>query len=438
MERLEVYILKQLAGELHKEDGVLCFRYDSSYSGPALSIALPQSSEVYKGKKVHAWFDNLLPDRMDVRAGMAHLANTKNTVFDLLAFYGLDLPGAVQVVGDDTKARFSERVSGYEELTEHDVGLRLNAVLESEQKSTVQAWATAKEHWSLGGNQGKIALRSFGDKWYSCTGEAASNIVIKPGVAHLVSQALDECVTMRLVEKCGLPCARTYMHSFEGLSALVVERYDRITDSEGAVHRLHQEDFCQVLSVVPDKKYAEDGGPGAPIIMGVLSRAADESQQRFFDALVFNYLTMSTDAHAKNYSVVHLSNSQFVLAPLYDVASLAPYMDPGRLARKPYRLAMSIGGENRVGHLRKTSLQRFARISRLDEKWMFDRAYELVARVLEELPRVFEDPDLAQMEGVDELASRFIPRIRKLCQATEKNLSRTGTNYYIPNIAKAK
>ena len=438
MGQLDVYILRQHAGVLSLDNGALCFRYAPSYSGPALSYALPRATELHCGKKVQAWFDNVLPDPPSVRAGMARAAGVKNTLFGLLGYYGLDLPGAVQVVGSETEAQYGSRSAEYIEISEREVGARLTAMLEADGKDAAQSWAAKNEHWSLGGNQGKIALRLFDGAWHSCTGDAATNVIVKPGVALLAAQALDECATMRLAKMCGLPCAHAYMRPFDGVDALVVERYDRITEPDGTVLRIHQEDCCQALSVAPGKKYTEDGGPGAPVIMGLLSHAADESRQRFYDALIFNYLTASTDAHAKNYSILHTDANRFLLAPLYDMASLAPYMDAERLAHKPYRLAMSIGGENRVGHLRKTSIERFASATGMDESWLFDRAYELAARVKKELPRVFEGEDLARIEHADELASRFIPRIRKLCETTERNLSRTGANYYVPNIAKAK
>ena len=39
---------------------------------------------------------------------------------------------------------------------------------------------------------------------------------------------------------------------FDGEPALIVTRYDRIVQPDGAVMRLHQEDLCQALGVMPD------------------------------------------------------------------------------------------------------------------------------------------------------------------------------------------
>lgn len=434
MEDLRVYVLQNLAGTLSASGSSLSFSYHPDYIGPDLSLALPFAQGIYSNRKVRAWFDNLLPDRAEVLAGMAQATGGGRSTYHLLAYYGLDLPGAVQVVSSVTRDMFRTRASTYTELSPAQIADRLAAIVEAENESLARPWTTRNEHWSLGGNQGKIALREHGGRWYSCEGDAPSNTIVKPGVSYLAAQALDECITMRLAERCGLPCAKVRMASFAGVDAIVIERYDRITQKNGAVLRIHQEDLCQALSYQPEKKYAEDGGPSSPQVLALLANASDDSQTRFVDALLFNHLTASTDGHAKNYSILHPAKGSYRLAPLYDVASLAPYMTSER--RQPYHLAMGIGGETRVGHLRKTSLQRFARISGIDEAWLFDRAHDLGTRIQEQLPLVLEEPDLAGMEQLDELASRMVPRINALCRTTLRNLSRTGKNYVPANIAK--
>lgn len=99
----------------------------------------------------------------------------------------------------------------------------------------------------------------------------------------------------------------------------------------------------------PDKKYQSDGGPGPGRIarlFSLLPNAEDRAhnRERFFDALVFNYAMLGTDAHAKNYSLM-LDGDSARLAPLYDLGSHAPYPTRGGV---PMRLAMSIGGEYRA------------------------------------------------------------------------------------------
>lgn len=62
--------------------------------------------------------------------------------------------------------------------------------------------------------------------------------------------------------------AKIDLRSLDGLPAsepsksfVEIERYDRVTDEEGNIFRLHQEDFCQALSYGYNQKYQSDGGP---------------------------------------------------------------------------------------------------------------------------------------------------------------------------------
>jgi serine/threonine-protein kinase HipA len=89
---------------------------------------------------------------------------------------------------------------------------------------------------------------------------------------------------------------------------------------------------------------AVEGGPGLAEITELLRRHSNrpyEDIETFVDALVFNWLIGGTDAHAKNYSLLHGSQGKARLAPLYDLASALPY-DHLDERKREYRL-MSIG-----------------------------------------------------------------------------------------------
>lgn len=66
---------------------------------------------------------------------------------------------------------------------------------------------------------------------------------------------------MKTARRVGIPTANVSYYTFEDEAALVVERYDRMVNSSGNIERLHQEDFCQALGVLPSQKYTADGGP---------------------------------------------------------------------------------------------------------------------------------------------------------------------------------
>ena len=138
----------------------------------------------------------------------------------------------------------------------------------------------------------------------------------------------------------GLPTAATDYVDFAGTRAVVSRRWDRYVASDGSVVRLHQEDLCQALAVYPAQKYQADGGPSPGDVITLLrSLRLDDVVWLFARALGINFLLGGTDAHAKNYAILHPDDAPPLLAPLYDIASIYPY-SPGRSQR---RLAMKIG-----------------------------------------------------------------------------------------------
>lgn len=429
---LEVFVAGKHAGELRMSpQGALSFIYDSSYDGPDLSVALPFSSVPHSGKTVYAWFDNLLPDDPQVRLGMAAEAKSSTGLFPLLQHFGLDLPGAVQAVAPDNLASLYQREEGYVQLTRSQVAERLARIAAAEDEHRARAWAQSDEHWSLGGMQTKLALREWDGRWHECLGASASNVIVKPGAWGLHQQALVECVTMDLARRCGLPSASVKIESFDGMPALVAQRYDRFTSPDtGAITRIHQEDFCQATGTVSTCKYAADGGPSALDLMEILNAAEGNSRGRFVDALLFNYLTASTDAHAKNYSILHPEGRRFLLAPLYDLASAAPYLKKG----KTYHLAMSVGGENRLGWLRKSTLSRFAQANDLELPALTTRIDELAEAIKQNLETSLNA--YSQCEGIDELAETLIPRLTALCTATQRNISCESAHFKPVDITR--
>ena len=126
-----------------------------------------------------------------------------------------------------------------------------------------------------------------------------------------------------------IKAARSKIHSIRDRRFLLVERYDRTNDGSGRIHRLHQEDFCQALGVVPEMKYQSEGGPGLAHCFELVRRATRPSAPqvlRLLDYVVFNTLIGNHDAHAKNFSLLYPGRAP-VLAPLYDALSTAVYPD---------------------------------------------------------------------------------------------------------------
>jgi serine/threonine-protein kinase HipA len=172
--------------------------------------------------------------------------------------------------------------------------------------------------------------------------------------------------------------------------AIVIERYDRVTQDDDHIARVHQEDVCQALGVMPTSKYQSEGGPRPADITKLLREHSSRAQEdigTFVDALVFNWLIGGTDAHAKNYSLLHGSGGQLRLAPLYDIASALPY---DQLDEKKLKLAMRIGREYLLSNIGLRQWQQVEGELRLQAGSLVRRARRLTQAMMRELPAVFE------------------------------------------------
>lgn len=411
---LVVAIQQEIAGTVRQhENGTLSFAYLPAYQGTPLSLSMPLSNQEYGDKIVRPYLFGLIPDNYYLRRALGReFGVSADNPFALLAHIGMDCPGAVQFFPSDSSTQALGRPARYEPITEQTVGHRLRSIAGNEQA----AWQSPEEHWSLGGQQSKIALANFNGQWFSCEGSAATTHIIKPGISTLAHQALNEHLCLRLATLCGIPAAQSSFQMLDGTGAVVVRRYDRIIADTQQVIRIHQEDFCQALGVLPDHKYANEGGPSARSIADLLNRQSNSERNvpLFAAELFFNYLIGAPDAHGKNYSVILTRSDGPLLAPLYDTASGLAYEPP----RGGWRLAMGIGGENHVGKLRRSRIQRFAEAAALQEEIALNLYANVAQSILDHLDDIVGEAK--ELPGGIELTQRLAPEIRRLC---EKSLS---------------
>jgi len=242
----------------------------------------------------------------------------------------------------------------------------------------------------LAGWQPKIALRLKPDgSWAVAEQDAASTHIVKPGVTGLRLEALTEHVTMAAAALCGLPAAVSSYADFEGQAAIIVERYDRMTHADGTVSRIHQEDFCQALSITPTRKYEFQGGPGAAamftLLRGLHIPSAEEMFARY---LAFSYVCGASDSHAKNFSILIQPDSSFALAPLYDCATILYYRP--RDGRHPHAFALSVGGERVLGQVTDRHWATLATTAHIDPDMMIGFVHDYAQIVPDAFHDVFD------------------------------------------------
>ena len=197
-----------------------------------------------------------------------------------------------------------------------------------------------------------------------------------------------------------------------GQPYLLVERYDRHTGADCHVRRLHQEDFCQALGLLPHRKYAADGGPAAGHCFELVRRACSRPAVevlKLLDAFIVQALIGNADAHGKNYSLLYRA-ATVELAPLYDLLSTVAYpeLDPG--------FAMRIGGRRTLEELRARDWDRFADTAGLGAPFVRRRVRELAERTQEcadPVAAALSLPGLSD-EVLARCAGRAIQRARRL------------------------
>jgi serine/threonine-protein kinase HipA len=186
---------------------------------------------------------------------------------------------------------------------------------------------------SLAGVQEKLLLTRMPDgRWGQPVDGTPSTHILKPEIAAYPNTVENEAFCMRVAKHLDLQVATVETSEIAGRKLIVVERYDRVVQPDGAVERIHQEDFCQATGTRPNDKYQEDGGPSlariADIVAAVTVRG---SLERLLQTVTLNTLVGNGDAHAKNFSLLHEHSGVLHLAPLYDAMCTLTY-DEHRLA----------------------------------------------------------------------------------------------------------
>jgi serine/threonine-protein kinase HipA len=361
-----------------------------------------------------AFLWGLLPDAERVLARWASKFQVSaRNVFALISHVGEDCAGAVQFV---TPERLEAIRSGKEDkvewLDESEVAKRLRLLREDH-----AAWRLPRDtgQFSLAGAQPKTALLLQNDRWGIPSGRIPTTHILKPPTGHFDGHAENEHICLLLARNLGLPTAQSKVMRFKDEVAIVVERYDRQQKGNDII-RVHQEDICQALGIMPTKKYQNEGGPSPVNIVELLrtySTDRDTDLDTFGAALGFNWLIAGTDAHAKNYSLL-LNGSDVRLAPLYDIASILPYEE---VDLRKAKLAMKIGGEYKVELIGLRQWQKFGRDVRTD----VDQLVEVLISMAKQLPdEVSAAHALAREEGlnnalIDRLAKQLIDRAHE-CQ----------------------
>lgn len=363
--------------------GRLAFTYDEKWrSAPnayPLSISMPLALTEHPHQIIESFLWGLLPDNQAILDGWARKFQVSaRNAFALISAVGEDCAGAVQFVRPERlEAVLHAMPHEIEWLDEAAIADRLRLLREDE-----SAWRIPRDtgQFSLAGAQPKTALLLEGGRWGVPSGRVPTTHILKPPSVHFHGHVENEHFCLELARAIGLPVADSRIMRFKDELAIVVQRYDRVRTSAG-LRRVHQEDVCQALGILPTRKYQNEGGPGIRDIVELLNTYSSDSAQdigTFLDAIAYNWLIAGTDAHAKNYALLIGAQSRIRLAPLYDVASILPYpeFDTQRI-----KLSMKIAGEYRLRDIGPRQWRKLAAEVRLDPDVLVQRVRDLTAEL---------------------------------------------------------
>lgn len=376
------------------QHGQMRFTYAADWladaSRPAISFSLPKREQPFTQRQCRPFFAGLLPEEAQREVIAGALGISQGNDFAFLEALGGDVAGALSLwpqgeVPPAPEPTLAPRPLSDEELVE---------VLDTLPKRPLLAGRDGLR-LSLAGAQTKLPVVLVDDRVALPAPGQPTTHILKPAIERFPHTTENEALVMTLAAAAGLPVASVTARSVEGRSYLLVTRYDRRFDASGQAHRLHQEDFCQALGIVPERKYAAEGGPPFKAGFDLLRRATTVpavAVLAFLDAAIFNLIVGNADAHGKNFSLLHQA-SGVSLAPFYDLLSTVAYPDLSP------SLAMKIASRATIDEIGPTTWAAFAEDIGLAASFVRRRVREISDAVTAQVLPVSASTPLAALDA---------------------------------------
>ncbi len=175
--------------------------------------------------------------------------------------------------------------------------------------------------------------------------------IFKPQSAKYPNLPELEDLTMKMAEVAHIRTARhTLIRLADGELGYLTLRMDRGKKNE----KISMLDMCQLTNRLTEHKYYGTYQQLAEAIKKY-SSASMLDVQRFWEIVLFSWMTGNSDMHCKNFSLIDSGNGEYVLSPAYDLLAvlLAAPADTEEMA-----MGFSVGGE-KSGFDRNTFLTAF-------------------------------------------------------------------------------
>lgn len=400
---------------LDDRDGVT-LTYDASWiQRPAafpVSLTMPLNGGPYASERIVPWLANLLPETHLTELGL-RLKVSPQDVLGLLMRLGRDTAGALSI-GEPRRTGNHFRM------------IPDQAALERIIDELPERPFLVGEHgvsMSLAGVQDKLPvyLDPEGGIAIPIDGTPSTHI-LKPDIRRLSGSVQNEALCMTLAKLCGLEAADVTTGEAGKRSYLLVTRYDRIADREDVVRRTHQEDFCQLLGLLPSSKYERTGlgmrgGASLASMFGILAELVSPAERlRLLDGVIFNVLIANSDSHAKNYAVQIGAGGSARFAPLYDLVCAAVYRNVDQ------SLPQLIGEKTNGNELHARDWRALASSAGLSPASTISRVKELTDAVDRNLAAAAARVD-AMPAGKHDILGRIVHSVRKRIASVQRHVA---------------
>nr|WP_314093708.1 type II toxin-antitoxin system HipA family toxin [uncultured Shinella sp.] len=389
--------------------------YDPSWeerrSAFPVSLTMPLRSGPIAADRLLPWLANLLPETHLAEIGQ-RLKVSPQDIVGLLGHIGRDTAGALSIGAPRKPGIHLQPVPDAEALERILDELPAKPFLVGERGVSM----------SLAGVQEKLPVFVDEDGAISIPVDGTpSTHILKPDTKRVAGSVENEAFCLALARACELDVAEATIGTARKRRFLLVKRYDRFTDAQGEIRRLHQEDLCQLTGHFPSQKY-ERSSTGRGVTLKRMSNAVSDlvspsARLTLLDAVIFNVLICNSDSHAKNYSVLIGAGGSVKMAPLYDLMCAAVYRQVDQ------SLPQGVAGRFNAPDLRRADWQALADELGLSGASTLRRLEKLAERV----SAACDDVALQVMAFAGDPArvlEKIIHSIRKRCRRMQAQARR--------------
>ena len=431
---LDIYLegFEPKIGQLMRTDDMsLHFSYsiDAIIANTQLSITMPVAQETFGDYITRGFFSNLLQENNSLESVMAKHGIERNDIAGLLYHLGRDCPGAISCVpwGDKPAKMPGDMNVDYDILSEEELGDILMSLRDKRRLPD-----RGNDPSPLAGVQGKIAVTKLEDGQFALpkpgSGAPTTHIIKIPSKddAALVDQ---EAALMKLATQVlPLQVANVEILEIRGCRALLIDRFDRQINGH-KIYRIHQEDFCQALSLGPLLKYERNGEKDHKFSANGIAKILSETdvpltaRQHFILLSIFNLVVGNTDNHAKNHSILYRNlDEKPVLAPAYDIV---PVLLDNSVT---HEFSFNIGNAREIEDLSMDNIAAFISSIGLGRAIRTNKLRKAYFHQLGDLLQNIED-NLEQLEGAAlkscrDMISQNISTIAEIIEAPVKQTTR--------------